>query len=134
MDSRLVADLIVCGFIFFIGSTIGSFLNVVVYRLPEDLSIVFPASFCPSCQTPIRSYHNIPILGYFLLRGKCGNCGVPISFRYPAVEGTTAVAALAIALWLGLSIEALTLFLFFALLLPASLIDFDHQILPNKIT
>jgi leader peptidase (prepilin peptidase) / N-methyltransferase len=134
MDTRLIADLVVCAFILFFGSSIGSFLNVVVYRLPNDLSVVFPSSFCPACQTPLRAYDNIPVLGYLLLRGKCRNCREPISFRYPAVEAATAIAALSSVLWLGITVEAGALFIFFALLLPASLIDFDYQILPNKIT
>ena len=76
---------------FLLGAVIGSFLNVVIYRLPEGLSLVSPGSRCPSCGNPVRWYHNIPLLGWAILRGKCKDCGVPISWRYPFVEGLTGV-------------------------------------------
>jgi leader peptidase (prepilin peptidase)/N-methyltransferase len=75
-----------------LGGCIGSFLNVVIYRLPRGKSIVWPGSHCPRCKHPIRWYHNLPVLGWFLLRGKCFDCGGKISPRYPLIEA--AVAAL----------------------------------------
>jgi leader peptidase (prepilin peptidase)/N-methyltransferase len=127
-------DAVIHGFILFVGGSIGSFLNVCIYRMPLDQSIVFPASYCPSCQTPIRAFDNIPVLGYLLLRGRCRSCRTRISIRYPIVEAVTGLAALGSVLWLGLTVEAVSLFVLFALLLPSSLIDFEHQIIPNKIT
>jgi leader peptidase (prepilin peptidase) / N-methyltransferase len=75
---------------FALGATIGSFMNVVAYRLPAGLSIVRPGSFCPHCKHPIRWWHNLPIIGWFLLRGKCYDCSAPISPRYPLVEALVA--------------------------------------------
>ena len=78
----------------FIGASLGSFLNVVIWRVPEGISIVTPPSHCPKCNSPIRWFDNIPILSWFLLRGKCRRCGQSISFRYPLVESLSAVASL----------------------------------------
>ena len=78
----------------FIGSSLGSFLNVVIWKVPEGMSIVTPPSHCPKCNSPIRWFDNIPILSWFLLRGKCRRCGQSISFRYPLVESLSAVASL----------------------------------------
>jgi leader peptidase (prepilin peptidase) / N-methyltransferase len=75
-----------------LGGCVGSFLNVVLYRLPRGESIVWPGSHCPSCQHPIRPWHNLPVVGWLLLRGRCHDCKQPISIRYPLVEA--AVAAL----------------------------------------
>ncbi|MEC9070983.1 MAG: prepilin peptidase, partial [Myxococcota bacterium] len=82
---------------FSVGASIGSFVNVVVYRLPAGLSLVRPASRCPGCETPIKPWHNIPVLGWLMIRGRCASCAVPISVRYPIVElvmGLVAVALL----------------------------------------
>lgn len=83
------------------GSLWGSFLNVVVFRVPAGLSVVRPRSRCPKCLTPIAGYHNVPVLSWVLLRGRCAHCKEPISVRYPAVEATAAALSLAVALpWL----------------------------------
>ena len=82
----------------FIGGTVGSFLNVLAYRIPRGMSIAFPASHCPRCQAPIRPWHNIPVLGWLILRGRCYDCREPISVRYPIIEGLTALV------WLGLAL------------------------------
>lgn len=79
------------------GGAIGSFLNVVVYRLPRELSLAKPGSFCPVCKQPIRWYDNLPVLGWFLLAGRCRDCKQPIAFRYPLVEAAT----VGLFLWLG---------------------------------
>lgn len=82
---------------FSIGASIGSFVNVVVYRLPAGMSLVRPSSRCPGCETPIKPWHNIPVLGWLMIRGKCASCNVPVSVRYPTVElilGLIAVALL----------------------------------------
>ena len=76
---------------FIFGAAIGSFLNVVIHRVPNEQSIVFPNSACPKCGTAIKAYDNVPLLSWLLLRGKCRNCGEPISARYPAVELLTAI-------------------------------------------
>ncbi|MGA2521468.1 MAG: prepilin peptidase, partial [Acidimicrobiales bacterium] len=83
------------------GLAIGSFLNVVVYRVPRGLSVVAPGSFCPACATPIRSVDNVPLLSWLVLRGRCRSCGEPISPRYPLVELATAVVFGAVAWGLG---------------------------------
>jgi leader peptidase (prepilin peptidase)/N-methyltransferase len=127
-------DGIILGFILFTGSAVGSFLNVCIYRMPLEQSILWPSSFCPACRAPIRPSDNLPVVGYLRLRGKCRMCRTPISVRYPVVEAVTGLAALGSALWLGYTVEAAACFILFALLLPASLIDFEHQIIPNAIT
>jgi prepilin signal peptidase PulO-like enzyme (type II secretory pathway) len=81
------------------GMIIGSFLNVVIYRVPKRLSLISPRSFCPACKMPIRAMDNIPVLSWCLLRGRCRNCHTSISPRYPIVEGTTGLAWGAIAAW-----------------------------------
>src|SRR5438045_9685091 len=80
------------------GAVIGSFLNVVAYRLPRGESLVTPGSHCPSCDTPIKPYDNIPVFGWLLLRGHCRSCHEPISSRYPLTEALTAVLLLAVVL------------------------------------
>jgi leader peptidase (prepilin peptidase) / N-methyltransferase len=115
------------------GLIIGSFLNVVAYRLPRGESVVFPGSHCPSCDTPIKPYDNIPVLSWLILRGRCRSCHTSISARYPIVEAVTAGLLVAVVLtqgegadlWLGLA--------FVILLVPVTLIDLDHRIIPNTL-
>ena len=119
-----------------LGLAIGSFLNVVIYRLPRNESLVSPASQCPSCGAPIRARHNVPLVGWLVLRGRCADCQAPISMRYPLVEFTT--AALFVALTLRLShlglLSALPAYLYFAAIgIALALIDLDVQRLPNAI-
>jgi leader peptidase (prepilin peptidase)/N-methyltransferase len=125
---------IACILIGFLGAMIGSFLNVVIHRLPLGKSIVFPNSTCPACRAPIAAYDNIPILSFLILRGKCRSCRAPISARYPAVEALTAILFAAVAWRSGFS-----LLLPFDLALTAALvalvfIDAENMILPNAIT
>jgi leader peptidase (prepilin peptidase)/N-methyltransferase len=116
-----------------LGLLLGSFLNVVAYRLPRDESLALPASRCPGCDTPIRPYDNVPVLSWLLLRGRCRSCGTRIAWRYPLVELATALllALTVIAVgtnedvWLGLA--------FVLLLVPVAVIDIDHRIIPNKL-
>ena len=115
------------------GLLLGSFLNVVAYRLPRGESLAFPPSHCPSCDTPIKPYDNVPVLSWLWLQGRCRACRGSISARYPVVEAATALLLVAVVLakgadrdvWLGLA--------FVLLLVPVTLIDLDHRIIPNKL-
>jgi leader peptidase (prepilin peptidase)/N-methyltransferase len=120
--------------VFLFGATLGSFLNVVIHRLPRDESIVKPRSKCPACDHAIRWYDNIPVLSFFILGRKCRDCGQPISWRYPLVEALT--AGLALALWFkfGLSKELVVHFGFTGMLIAITFIDIDHRIIPNQIS
>jgi leader peptidase (prepilin peptidase)/N-methyltransferase len=116
-----------------LGAVVGSFLNVVVYRLPREQSLVAPGSRCPTCQHAIAPFDNVPILSWLILRGRCRHCGARISPRYPAVELITAVAFAAVVAVRGLD-EGLVLELpFVACLIALAGIDLDHRLLPNKI-
>ena len=116
------------------GLLIGSFLNVVAYRLPRGESLAAPASRCPGCETPIRPYDNVPVLSWLLLRGKCRSCGIAISARYPAVEALTAALFAAVVLVHGATAQAALGVVLVALLVPIALIDLDLRIIPNKLT
>lgn len=117
-----------------VGAAIGSFLNVCVYRLPEELSVIRPRSRCPGCETPIAWRDNIPILGWILLRGRCRSCGVKISPQYPLVELTTALVWLGAAARYGFTWEALSAAVFFTLLLGISLTDARTYTIPDEFT
>jgi leader peptidase (prepilin peptidase)/N-methyltransferase len=117
-----------------LGAIMGSFLNVVAYRLPRRESLVTPPSHCPGCDTPVRPYDNVPILSWLLLRGRCRSCSEPISPRYPLVEAGTALLCIA-AVLANSSASGIVLSVVLVLILvPAALIDFEHRIIPNKIT
>jgi leader peptidase (prepilin peptidase)/N-methyltransferase len=118
--------------VFLLGLAVGSFLNVVIYRVPRGESLLHPGSHCPSCQAPIRARHNIPVLGWLLLRGRCYDCGAPISVRYPLVELGTGLLFLALAL--RVDIAVLPAYLYFAAAgVALALIDLDVRRLPNAI-
>jgi leader peptidase (prepilin peptidase)/N-methyltransferase len=121
-------------FIFIFGLVIGSFLNVVIYRLPRHESIVEPGSHCPSCGKPIKPYDNIPVLSYIILRGKCRYCHAVISPRYPVVELLTGFIFVLVYLKYGLSIDTLVLLILCASLIAITFIDIDHRIIPDKIS
>lgn len=121
-------------FAFLFGSLVGSFLNVCIHRLPREESIVFPGSRCPACHIAIRPWDNIPILSFLLLRGRCRACGHPIAWRYPLVEGLTALLFAATVSRFGVTPLAATLLVFVAALTVITFIDLDHQIIPNIIT
>jgi leader peptidase (prepilin peptidase)/N-methyltransferase len=116
-----------------LGLIIGSFLNVVAYRLPRGESLSRPASRCPGCDTPIKPYDNVPVLSWLALRGRCRSCKTAIAWRYPLVELATALLlALTVVVlganenvWLGLA--------FVLLLVPVTVIDIDFRIIPNKL-
>jgi len=112
---------------------VGSFLNVVVSRLPLGRPVSAPRSACPHCDAPIRSRDNIPVLSYLLLRGRCRDCGAPIGLRYPAVELATAVLAAACVADFGVSLHALAAAIFCAALVAISATDIERRIVPNRI-
>lgn len=145
-----------------LGLLIGSFLNVVIYRLPQTLftdwrnqcrefiaqekgeeveanqqevfNIAVPRSHCPSCKAPVHAWQNIPLLSYALLRGKCANCKIHISLRYPIIELVTGLLTAFIAYQYGLTLTALLVAIFTWSLLVLTMIDVDHQLLPDNIT
>ncbi|KAF0123202.1 MAG: leader peptidase (prepilin peptidase) / N-methyltransferase [bacterium] len=119
---------------FIFGTIVGSFLNVCIFRLPKKQSIVSPFSYCPNCHKPIKFYHNIPILSFLFLGGKCSNCREPISYRYPVVELLAGLLSLALFLKFGLSLSYFVYLTFSASLLVITFIDIDHQIIPDVIT
>jgi len=119
---------------FLLGLIVGSFLNVVVYRVPRGLSVVRPRSRCPWCGGEIAAFDNVPVLGYLLLRGRCRRCGGPIGWRYPAVEAGMGFLFLLIYLRFGERPPAIAAALFSALVVALGLIDFDHLLLPDSIT
>ena len=116
------------------GAIIGSFLNVVIHRVPLEESIVFPNSRCPSCGAVIAFYDNVPVLSYMLLRAKCRGCKQSISFRYPAVELLTAALFVVVTMHDGLSFALLFDLVFVSALVALMFIDAAHQILPDVIT
>ncbi len=140
-----------------LGLLMGSFLNVVIYRLPkmlerrwrrdclemlgqppestnERFDLAYPPSTCPSCGHRIRAIENIPILSYLLLKGRCAACGTRISLRYPLIEGLTAILSAIVALRFGVSLQTLWALVFTWSLIALSYIDIDHQLLPDAIT
>ncbi|PPD02777.1 MAG: prepilin peptidase [Methylobacter sp.] len=141
-----------------LGLMVGSFLNVVIYRLPvmmhrnwrqecanylkieqaadaeEALNLVFPLSRCPSCKTPIKPYQNIPVVSYLLLKGRCASCQTRISPRYPAIEALTAVLSVIVACHFGYSVQTVFALGLTWALVALSFIDIDHQLLPDSIT
>jgi leader peptidase (prepilin peptidase)/N-methyltransferase len=125
---------IACAFLGVLGAIIGSFLNVVIHRLPREQSIVFPNSTCPKCRKAIKAYDNIPILSYLILRGRCRHCGVHISSRYPAVEALTAILFAAVTWHDGVSFALAFDLAFAASMVALVFIDAEHMILPNAIT
>ena len=125
---------VLLGFVGALGLMIGSFLNVVIYRLPRDESLVSPGSHCPGCGAAVAWYDNVPVLAYLWLRGRCRRCGAGISWRYPAVELLVGALFLAIAWRFGLQPMTLLSCAFAAALVAAAVIDFDHQIIPDEIS
>ncbi len=116
-----------------LGLLVGSFLNVVIYRVPRRQSVAWPASHCPHCGEPIRPLDNVPVLSYLLLRGRCRNCGGRISARYPAVEGITGLLFGAAAFDLGLDLALLPALVLICALISLAVIDLEHRLLPNVL-
>jgi leader peptidase (prepilin peptidase)/N-methyltransferase len=116
------------------GLIVGSYLNVVIHRLPRGISTVLPRSRCPACDAPIRARDNLPVLSWLLLRGRCRACGALIAWRYPLVEAMTAALFVGCIERFGPSLEAAAAALFGALLIALALIDVEHFILPDRLT
>ena len=117
-----------------LGLVTGSYLNVVAHRLPRGESTVLPRSRCPYCGGGIRARDNLPLLSYLLLRGRCRRCGAPISWRYPAFEAATALLFVGVVERFGIGLEGLAGLIFGCLLLVLAAIDFDHLLLPDRLT
>jgi leader peptidase (prepilin peptidase)/N-methyltransferase len=112
---------------------VGSFLNVVIHRLPRGESLVAPRSRCPQCERQIAGYDNVPVISWLLLRGRCRGCGARIPVRYPAIELITAVAFAAVVAVRGADSDLLLELPFVAMLIAVAGIDLEHQIVPNRI-
>ncbi len=115
------------------GLVIGSFLNVLIYRLPIDEPITYPPSHCPQCHTPLKPQDLIPVLSWIRLRGRCAYCGEPIALRYPLVEILTTVSFAVAWLSFGSILTAIKMAVLFALLIAIAFIDLDHQIIPDVL-
>ncbi|OIP79008.1 MAG: prepilin peptidase [Oscillatoriales cyanobacterium CG2_30_44_21] len=133
----LIESLFLQGLAIAIGACIGSFLNVVIYRVPAGLSILHPPSRCPHCLRPLAPRDNIPVIGWFLIKGKCRYCRTPVSWRYPAIEAFTAFLFWCVVAYFGTSLSILVLCFYAAFLswlLALAMIDIDTQTLPNSLT
>jgi leader peptidase (prepilin peptidase) / N-methyltransferase len=119
--------------VFLPGLAFGSFLNVVAARVPLRRSVVHPGSACMSCGTSLAWYDNIPLLSFALLRGRCRHCAAPIPWRYPLVEGVTALLVTGCVLRFGLTADALVAAFFCAVLVAISATDIEHRVIPNRI-
>lgn len=126
-------DFISYSFIFILGLVIGSFLNVCIYRIPRDESIVFPPSRCPKCGRKLSALENMPLLSYMLQRGKCKGCQGSISIRYPIVELLTGISFVWLFSMLGFSAVFLKYSVMMCILLAISFIDLEHKIIPDEI-
>lgn len=120
--------------VFALGAVIGSFLNVCIYRMPRDMSVIVPSSRCPSCNNPIRPWDNIPFVSYVLLRGICRHCGEKISFRYFLVEAMSAFLYVAVLWRFGPGWDAVLYAVLCSALIVITFIDLDFQIIPDRIT
>jgi len=122
------------GIALLVGLLIGSFLNVVIHRLPRKQSLIWPGSHCPACGTSIGPWDNIPLLSYAFLKGCCRSCGIHITGRYPTVEAVNGLAYSLIVWYFGLGWHSVIYAAFFSALLVVSYIDLDYQIIPDAIT
>ena len=119
---------------FLFGTIIGSFLNVCIYRIPQGQSLLHPGSHCPNCGVTVRWYQNVPLLSFVFLGGRCINCKVPISVRYPIVEGLTGLLFALVFHHFGAHPATLIYWIFVAALVAITFIDLDHQIIPDVIS
>lgn len=131
MDSFGILPLIVVAWL---GACFGSFSNVLIYRLPRNLSVVGPRSFCPSCKTMVAWYDNIPVFSWLILRGRCRHCPSPISVRYFLVELAGAACVLIGIARFGWTVHGLSASIFLILLLNIAMIDWQHMVIPHTLT
>ncbi|RUM62959.1 MAG: prepilin peptidase [Sulfurimonas sp.] len=120
-------------FIFVLGALIGSFLNVLIVRIPKEENVAFPASHCVACQTPLKPWHNIPIASWLFLKGKCAFCEAKISPQYPIVELLSGIIFLAVFMKMGIAVPTLGIALAFLMLLTLSVIDFYYKMVPDSL-
>ena len=125
--------LLISSTVFIFGIVFGSFLNVLIYRIPNNENIAYPASKCQSCQTPLKWWHNIPIFSWVFLKGKCHFCQDKIAMQYPLIEFTTGVLAVMLFLKIGLVWYMPIVFVVFALLLALVMIDFKYMAIPDSL-
>jgi leader peptidase (prepilin peptidase)/N-methyltransferase len=125
---------VIIAFFFLFGIVIGSFLNVCITRIPEEVSIVSPGSRCPRCLTPIKPYDNVPVFSWLLLRGKCRNCGLPISPMYPLVELLTGLLFVGCYLEFGITQAGVKWLFFLCLIIILTVTDLRVRLLPDLIT
>ena len=118
---------------FILGTLIGSFLNVIILRIPKEESVIFDASHCPTCLTPLKPWHNIPILSWIFLRGKCSFCKAKISAQYPVIELISGLIFLTLATKYALALPTLLVGLSFLMLLALSVIDFRYKMVPDSL-
>ena len=120
--------------VFALGAAVGSFLNVVIYRIPAGLSLLYPPSRCPRCLHGLKAYDNVPVLGWLWLKGRCRYCRSPIAVRYPIVEAATGILFVWVYWAFGLSLATVGYWAFVSWLLALALIDLDTMTLPNSLT
>jgi leader peptidase (prepilin peptidase)/N-methyltransferase len=130
----VVAEPILLGGAAVLGLSIGSFLNVCIVRLPNDMSLLRPPSTCPRCKHPIAWHDNIPVVSWLLLKGRCRHCGEPISAQYPIIEAAVGVIWVAAVLFYGVTMHALAAALFATLLLGIAVTDGRHYLIPDEYT
>jgi leader peptidase (prepilin peptidase) / N-methyltransferase len=133
-EKSIMPEFYLGSIVFIVGAIVGSFLNVCISRIPNGESVIHPPSHCPKCQAPIPFFHNIPLVSYLLLRGRCCSCGERISFRYFAVELLMASLALLLLYQFGLGLAFVVGFIFIAALIVISFIDLDVRIVPDVIS
>ncbi|MEL6853891.1 MAG: prepilin peptidase [Cyanobacteria bacterium J06607_13] len=134
MDLATADALVPVLIVFIFGAAVGSFLNVVVYRLPAGISLLYPPSRCPKCEQRLKPYDNVPVLGWLWLKGRCRNCKRPIAARYPMVEFVTGCLFVAVFGLSGVTWQTPGYWLFVCWLLALALIDLDTMTLPNSLT
>ncbi|HEY3308481.1 MAG TPA: prepilin peptidase [Desulfuromonadaceae bacterium] len=130
----MILDLYFSIIAFIFGAVVGSFLNVCIFRMPNNESVVSPPSHCPSCDYRIRWYDNIPLVSYLLLKGRCRGCRTHISLQYPLVEFINGLLTLLLFLRYGPSLIFLVLFMFCSALVVITFIDLEHQIIPDEVS
>jgi len=134
MSELLSSDLLVWLLVLVFGCCIGSFLNVVIHRVPRGLSVISPPSACPACGHRIRPWENVPVIGWVFLRGRCSSCSASIPIRYPLVELSAGLLAVASLFWFGPTVQAATSFVLLVAMLAVAFIDWEHMIIPDQIS